>query len=42
MPGRIIQSLRRVAVNNPVMMLDELINSATIIAATRRRLCWKF
>ena len=24
MPGRIIQSLRRVAVNNPVMMLDEI------------------
>ncbi len=24
MPGRIIQSLRRVAVNNPVMMLDEV------------------
>ena len=24
MPGRIIQSLRRVGVNNPVMMLDEI------------------
>ena len=24
MPGRIIQSLRRVGVNNPVMMLDEV------------------
>jgi ATP-dependent Lon protease len=24
MPGRVIQSLRRVAVNNPVMMLDEI------------------
>jgi hypothetical protein len=24
MPGRVIQSLRRVAVNNPVLMLDEI------------------
>ena len=42
MPGRVIQSLRRVESRNPVFMLDEVDKLGAIFAATPVALCWRF
>jgi len=41
MPGRVIQTLRRVESRNPVIMLDEIDNWAVIFAAIPPLRCLK-
>jgi hypothetical protein len=41
MPGKILQSLTKVGVRNPLFLLDEVDKSARTSAATRRRHCLK-
>lgn len=41
LPGRIVQSLRRVGTNNPVLMFDEIDKVGATYRAIRRRRCWR-
>jgi ATP-dependent Lon protease len=41
MPGKVLQSLTKVGVRNPLFLLDEIDKLGRTSAATRRRRCWR-